>query len=118
MLKLATTLLGLTLTLGSVQANQTRNNVQVFSNASECTPTGIIEQVVQKEHGEQPFSKSKILLQSSKTARLYEGNLVIYVNSKTKTYTLVVQFDDNVSCILGAGGNFAPAFMQQNSVMK
>lgn len=115
MLKLATTLLGLTLTLGSVQANQIKNDVQVFSNASECTSTGIIEQFVQQEHGEQPFSKSKILLQSSKTARLYEGNLVIYVSPKTKTYTLVVQFDDNLSCILGSGIDFAPAIARQKN---
>jgi hypothetical protein len=108
MLKLATTLLGLTLTLGSVQA-QNKNDIQVFSNAVECETTGVVERIVQQEHGEHPFSTSKIILQSSKTARLYEGNLVIYINPKTKTYTLVVQFDGNISCVLGSGIDFAPA---------
>lgn len=109
MLKLATTLLGLTLALGTAQA-QDQTDVQVFSNASQCTAIGVIERVVQQEHGEIPFSKSTILLQSSKTARLFEGNLVIYINPKTKTYTLVVQFENKVSCILGAGTDFQPAF--------
>jgi hypothetical protein len=109
MLKLATTLLGLTLTFGLAQA-QNQNNTQTFSNVSECAPLGVVESTIQEEHGETPFSKSSIFLQSSKTARLYEGNLVIYVNPKTKTYTLVAQFDDKISCILGAGTDFVPAF--------
>lgn len=111
MLRLAATLLGLTLTVSVAQA-QNKNDTLVFSSASECKPTGIIEKYVGKEHGEQPFSKSKIILQSSKTTRLFEGDLVIYVNPGSKTYTLVVQFDDKMSCILGAGGDFAPAFTQ------
>lgn len=111
MLRLAATLLGLTLIVSVAQA-QSKNDTLVFSNASECKPTGVIEKYVGNEYGELPFSKSKIILQSSKTTRLFEGDLVIYVNPGSKTYTLVVQFDDKVSCVLGAGGDFAPAFTQ------
>jgi hypothetical protein len=111
MLRLAATLLGLTLITSVAQA-QNKDDTLVFSNASECKPTGIIEKIVGTEYGEKPFSKSKIILQSSKNARLFEGNLVLYVNPESKTYTLVVQFDDKVSCILGAGSDFAPAFTQ------
>ena len=114
MLRLAATLLGLTLNISVAQA-QNKDDTLVFSSTSECKPTGVIEKYVGKEHGEQPFSKSKIILQSSKTARLFEGNLVIYVNPRSKTYTLVVQFDDKMSCVLGAGENFVPAFMQSKT---
>jgi hypothetical protein len=114
MLRLAATLLGLTLIISVAQA-QSKNDTLVFSNASECKPTGVIEEYVGKEYGEMPFSKSKIILQSSKTTRLFEGDLVIYVNPRSKTYTLVVQFDDKVSCVLGAGSDFAPAITQSKT---
>lgn len=115
MLKLATTLLGLTLALGSAQA-QNSNDRMIFSSDSECRSIGVIETVIQDQYGEQPFSKSEIILQASKNTRLHEGNLVIYINPNTRTYTLVVQFEDSISCVLGIGIGFVPAF--EKSTMK
>jgi hypothetical protein len=109
MLKLATTLLGLTLTLGSAQA-QNQNQKLTFSSTMECNVTGVLEKYINEEFGERSFSESKIFLQATKNSRLYEGKLVVYINPETKTYSLMVEFeDDKISCMLGSGVDFAPA---------
>jgi hypothetical protein len=108
MLRLAATLLGLTLTtLGPAQAQQQER--LVFQNSMECLETEFLENYVRNEFAEIPFTESKIFLQSSKNGRLYEGTLVLYINPETKTYSLIVGFDDGISCMLGSGVDFAPA---------
>lgn len=97
--------LGLTV-VGRLQA---QDETYIFSNASECARTELVDEIVQKGYEEQPLSQSKILLKSAKNGRLYEGILVIYMNLKTREHTLVVHFPEGVSCILGTGTDFAPA---------
>jgi hypothetical protein len=108
MSKLATlfSIIGLTVLIGVAWA---KDNALMFSSTNECAEIGIPETIVEKEYKEIPLSESKIVLQASKNGRLYEGNLVIYVNPTTRTYSLIVQFDNEISCVLGTGSNFAPA---------
>jgi len=109
MLRLAATLLGLTLTtLGLAQAQQ-QNEKLAFPTSLECRESGVLENYVKNEFAEIPFTESKVFLQSSKNGRLFEGNLVLYINPETKTYSLIVGFEDGVSCMLGSGVDFAPA---------
>ena len=99
----------LSLGLAVVGKIQAQDEVYVFSNASECARSKLVDEVVQKGYEEQPLSRSKILLKSAKNGRLYEGILVIYMNLKTRDHTLVVHFNDGFSCVLGTGTDFAPA---------
>lgn len=99
--------LGLTV-VGRIQA-QAKNEVYIFTSMSECAVAGVPEAYVQSEFKERPFTQSSIVLQSAKNGRLYQGKLVTFVNPQTRTYTLIVQFEDGYSCILGTGGDFEPA---------
>jgi hypothetical protein len=101
--------LGLTV-VSKIQA-QAKEEIYYFTSMGECAKFGDVESFVQKQHGEKPFTESKIILRAAKNGRLYEGNLVTYVNPDTKSFSLVVQFEeDGYSCIIGAGSDFGPAF--------
>lgn len=97
--------LGLTV-VGRLEA---QNETFVFSNASECARSELVEAIVLEEYKELPLSQSKILLKSAKNGRLYEGILVIYMNPKTTDHTLIVHFKEGYSCVLGTGTDLAPA---------
>ena len=99
----------LSLGLAAVGKIQAQDDVYVFSNASECARSELVDEIVQRGYEEQPLSQSKILLKSAKNGRLYEGILVIYMNLETRDHTLVVHFKDGYSCVLGTGTDFAPA---------
>lgn len=95
--------------VGRIEA-QSREEVFIFQTISECARFGIPEAFVQKEYGEKPFTQAKIILRAKNT-RLYEANLVTFVNPETKTHSLIVQFiEDGYSCVLGSGTDLGPAF--------
>lgn len=106
MLKLAITLLGLTLTLGSAQA-QSNPDTLVFPLKTECAPVAEVNEFLE-EYGELPFSVSESVVNST-NGEYYEGYLVIYVNPKTRSTTTVIQFpQDGMACIISMGSNFGP----------
>lgn len=106
MLKLATTLLGLTLTLGLAQA-QSNPDTLYFPLRTECAPESEIKEFL-KEYNELPFSVSESVVNST-NGEYYEGYLVTYVNPKTRSTTTVLQFpQDGMACIVSMGSNFGP----------
>lgn len=105
MLKLAATLLGLTLTLGLAQAQETER--LQFPLGATCNSTLDVEEFT-GTYGEKPFASSTAVIQDV-NGNIYEGVLVIYVNPKTFGTTVVIEFpQDEMSCILALGEDFGP----------
>lgn len=105
MLKLVTTLLGLTLTLGLAQAQETERSQ--FPLGATCEATVDLEEFI-SGYGEKAFASSDAVIRGI-DGKFYEGKLVIYVSPKTFGTTVVVEFpQDEISCILALGENFGP----------
>lgn len=106
MLKLATTLLGLTLASGSAQAQETER--LQFPLGAMCDPITAVEEFVDK-HGEKSFASSDAVVLGL-DGNYYKGKMIIYVNPETFETTTVIEFpQDEISCILAVGQNFGPA---------
>ena len=68
-------------------------------NMSRCADAQKIHDFLVTEYGEKPFAEMKTV----------DGNqLIMYVNPKTSTYT-VVATDYKISCGISAGKDFKPA---------
>lgn len=105
MLKLATTLLGLTLTLGSAQAQETER--LQFPLGASCDATENLREFL-KRYGEKPFASSEAIVRGI-NGEHYRGRMVIYVNPETYSTTAVIEFpQDDMTCILSMGEQFGP----------
>lgn len=73
-----------------------------------CSTPSSIQELVEA-YGEKP------LLQSH-GVRVYKGKTLenittVYLNSETKTYSIVEQFAEDTSCLISNGGDMAPAVL-------
>mgnify|MGYP000739295799 FL=1 len=110
MLKLATTLLGLTLALGSAQAQEKQEQEQVIQLpvGSICDSTADFENFID-EYSEKPFASSNGIVRGI-NGKLYQGKLLVYVNPETYSTTVAIHFpEDDVTCVLAMGDDFGPA---------
>lgn len=79
--------------------------------AHECTRWENVNELLVLEFGEIPFVAAEGLVDIVTPQELVstEHQLVIYVNPKTFTYSIVAIFiEDGMACILSSGGNFRP----------
>lgn len=69
------------------------------------------------EFGEEPFMTMRSSTQSA-DGLVEEYPAVLFINAKTKTFTLVEQWNDNFFCVLALGNNIAPYINNQRTSFK
>lgn len=104
--KIATSLaLTVSLSLPSI-ASETRSlNTQIV-----CAAWDVIDASL-NEHGEMPFARMSADRHIARSGTV-QNIVVIFVNPKTKTFTVVEQFKEDLYCVLSIGSEFGPVLEQ------
>ena len=105
-MKWLATLFALVLATG-VHAQEKDPQEQLMEMIATCLPVDILEQRMLDDYREIPFAESNGIIQHI-TGDFAEGKLKIYVNPETFTVSVVVEFQDEVGCIVYMGSNFTP----------
>ncbi len=99
-------LLGLAL---PAQANQ------IMRMTAACQQSDRVHDFITQEYEEIPFSQGPAVIRLNEE-QYAEGNSTIYVNPKTKGFSVVIEFpEDDVACILLMGDDFKPAIQGEGA---
>ena len=85
----------LLLTLALLTPLAHAQQTQTLQKTVECAPSNTVLKNLQSKYGEQPLWGAQVL----------HTTLAVFVNHTTKTWTLL-QFDDNLACVLDTGTNY------------
>lgn len=110
-MKTATVAMGLALAVMSGCSTAANSNPKLLLSKNQCNSFEYIENLLEKEYGELPVAQGSALLDTwnSREFELTEAQALLYLNLKTKTYTLVAYFKrENQSCIVLTGADLAP----------
>lgn len=100
--KIATSLaLTVGLSLPSIASETRTVNSQLV-----CAEWGTIDATL-TEHGEIPFARMSADRHIGRSG-VIQNIVVIFVNPKTKTFTVVEQFKEDLYCVLSIGSEFGP----------
>ena len=105
-------LLGLaTFKLASAEPAQEQQTVTQLPLMVNCVSNEVFERMID-DYGEQPFSEGNGTW-SIPGNRDASGRIITYVNPKTFTYTVALDFE-TVKCIVFSGNSFAPMISEKN----
>lgn len=77
----------------------------------ECnTDANQMLESVQDRYGEKPFAMGLGNVLEATTMQVVTGNMLMFVNPDTRTYTLLLIFGDDTACAMVSGEDFKPAF--------
>ena len=63
--------------------------------------------IVEQNHGEEGMAMGKAVIQDARTKTIHTIDLVLTLNIKSRTYTIIGIFADGTGCIIGSGKDFA-----------
>ena len=63
--------------------------------------------LVEKKHGEMPLAMGRAILKDARTQKIHKVDMVLALNVKTNTYTIIGVFKDGTGCIILTGMDFA-----------
>lgn len=107
MLRLAATLLGLTLITGPALAQERLMPIFASCDSIRITKSWI------REQGEVPFSVNTGAVYVAQINEFVMGKFVVYVNPETYSMTATIDFEeDDMSCIVVIGDGFRPAYTE------
>jgi len=98
-------LASLALTVGTTHPSIASEPVQIDSKIT-CASFAVINEALEK-YGEIPFV-SMTAYRMTKNNNVIEIPAMMFVNPKTKTYTVVEKFNERVYCVVSMGGKLAP----------
>lgn len=98
-------LASLALTVGTIHPSIASEPVQVDSKIT-CASFAVINEALEK-YGEIPFV-TMTAYRMSRNQKVVEIPAVMFVNPKTKTYTVVEQFNEKVYCVVSMGEEVKP----------
>jgi hypothetical protein len=108
MLKLATTLLGLTLTLGSAQAQSAETLYMPIT--STCIPTKSVDKELKSQYNEIPFAEGVGTVYNSNLQDYIVNRTRIFLDPKTFSFSIVIDMPkDGISCVVITGDQFQPS---------
>lgn len=65
---------------------------------------------LQQEYGEIPFVEGDAQVMSPDPGKAYYGNIRIFLNPKTMSYTIFFDLGNDLTCLLTTGDKLQPAF--------
>ena len=71
--------------------------------------------LVEKKHGEMPLAMGRAILKDARTQKIHKVDMVLALNVKTNTYTIIGVFEDGTGCILVTGMDFA-RYVEKDSI--
>lgn len=99
----------LSLALGLSSAAQAQESF-VLPLKAGCDKTETVYAMLKNEYDEVPFAEASGIVFSERLDEFVQGRTVIFLNPKTFSYTVAVEFDeDGLTCILVNGNNFSPS---------
>lgn len=108
MWKLIIFVLGLTAATAQAQEQSPAQESKVFPTAFSCMDSKKIFQDLTKQYGEEPIALGKGMMRSSQTQQYYEGNMVLWKNKTSATWTLTMtpKGDEATTCYVISGTEF------------
>lgn len=89
---------------------QPESRVLYFDLSTQCASMQQLQNLLEEDYGELPVAIGMGIVRSSTTLQTHEGMMLVYVNPKKFTYTVVIHFtQDKVGCVLISGSQFQPA---------
>lgn len=76
-----------------------------------CYTQEQLHELIVKSYGEIPFAYADGVMERPDRPEFLKVPIEIYVNPKTKSYTIVAIMVEEVGCVIGSGSNFSPAVM-------
>lgn len=73
-----------------------------------CFETEVALHSLNSDYDEIGFSQAEGVVNSIKTKTLIAGRVETFVNPETWKYSILISFDDGVSCFLTQGSDFQP----------
>lgn len=67
-------------------------------------------QKIEQEYGEIPFVEGDAQVMSPDPGKAYYGNIRIFLNPKTMSYTIFFDLGNDLTCLLTTGDKLQPAF--------
>jgi hypothetical protein len=108
MLKLATTLLGLTLTLGSAQAQSAET--LYLPIAAVCIPTKNVDKELKSQYNEIPLAEGVGTVYNSVLQDYIVTRTRIFLDPNSFSFSIVVDVPkDGMSCVVITGEEFQPS---------
>jgi hypothetical protein len=71
--------------------------------------------LVEKKHGEMGMAMGRAILKDARTQKIHKVDMVLALNVKTNTYTIIGVFEDGTGCILVTGMDFA-RYVEKDSI--
>ena len=81
--------------------------LRMFS-VSNCDSKEIVYEFLSGEYEEVPFATGPGAIQRPDGA-FAQGMYMIWANPQTMSFSITIEFDDDIVCIMGMGGDLAPA---------
>lgn len=99
----------------SALAQQTEPEALYFNSANQCLPREQLKEILEERYDQEPFVIGLGAVKSATNFQVYQGLMLMYANPKTKSYTIIIYFEeDDVSCVLISGDQFQPAIRDQS----
>ena len=95
-------------TITNAEEEGSHHEQQYVNPKIPCNQWDSIAQTLVEQYQEVPVAEgtSALTMQDDK---VFGGDLVVFINKDTGSYSVVVHFEDvGLGCIVGAGENFAP----------
>ena len=86
-----------------------------FSQLTCNSDTQLPFDIVKKQHGEEGMAMGKAVIQDARTKTIHTIDLVLTLNIKSRTYTIIGIFNDGTGCIIASGKDFQ-RFRQKESI--
>jgi hypothetical protein len=67
-------------------------------------------ELMKKEYGEIPFVEGDAQVMSPDLGQAYLGDIRIFLNPETHSYTIMFDIDDRLSCLLTTGDKLSPIY--------
>ena len=65
---------------------------------------------IEQEYGELPFVGGDAQVMSIEPGKAYQGEIRIFVNPETQSYTILFDLQDQLSCLLTTGNRLEPIY--------
>lgn len=92
--------------LGTSKSNA--QEALAFTSMSLCNKQEVLDERLLSEFQEFPMAEGEAIIFSQGLQQYAPGLLTLYVSPDTLDFTVVMKFDDGISCVLVTGKNFRP----------
>jgi hypothetical protein len=104
----------MTLFLGISQSNA--DEALGFRSVFICNASEVIDEQITNQFDEVPLAEGDALIYSEGLEKYAPGVLTIYVHRDKLTFSVVIEFPDDVSCIVSVGENFRPFVSRDDAI--